>query len=115
MKRIRRISMGDALLFYVKQEKGRNLNVGSSIVGAYKAVSEPYKNTNNLFSSSLTKTFPFLVNLEAFVLPEKPLDFKIVVPRLSFIKHKRHWGRYLQRAMFKLTEDEAVFVISQLR
>jgi len=115
MKRIRRMNMGDTLLFYVKQEKENDLIVGSSIVGAYKAVSELYKSTNKLFSSSSSKTFPFLVNLEVFVLPEKPLDFKIVVPRLSFIKHKRHWGCYLQRAMFKLTEDEAAFVISQLR
>jgi predicted RNA-binding protein len=115
MKKVRKMAAGDTLLFYVKQEKEDGHIVGSSIVGAYKTVSEPYKSRKKLFASASSKAYPFLVNIETFVLPEKPLDFKIVVPRLSFIKHKRHWGCYLQRAMLKLTEDEAAFVISQLR
>jgi len=115
MKRVRRMNVGDILVFYTKQERENDLIVGPSIVGAYKVVSEPNKSKNKVFSSSSSKTFPFLVNIEAYVLPEKPLDFKVLVPRLSFIEHKRHWGCYLQRAMVKLTEEEAAFVISQLR
>lgn len=109
------MNVGDTLVFYVKQERENGSTLGSWIVGAYKVVSEPYKSQKKVFSSSSSKSLPFLVNIEPFILPEKPLDFKTIVPRLSFIKHKSRWGTYLQKAMIKLTEEETTFIISQLR
>jgi predicted RNA-binding protein len=53
------------------------------------------------------KLYPLRIGLRAIVIFSKPLNFRELVPKLSFIKNKRVWEGHIRgRAMREISERD---------
>jgi len=43
-------------------------------------------------------------------VPERPLEFKPLVPRLSFIRNKERWSAYLRRGIVEIPEEDYTLI-----
>ena len=99
-RRISGVSKGDILVFYVKPKR---------IGGIFKAASGPYKDKSRIFSSEgfrPEEVFPNRVRLEPLLVPDEPIPFEPLVPKLSFIKNKTKWTGHLRGAMRSIPEED---------
>ncbi|MHA1581982.1 MAG: EVE domain-containing protein [Candidatus Baldrarchaeia archaeon] len=104
---IQRVKPGDKLVFYVMQTKKDKEIIPSRIVGIFEAVSEPYRDSTKIFKAYGTEsTFPHRVELKPIKIFDRPLFFKELVPKLSFIKNKQRWSGSLRRAMVEIPEKD---------
>jgi len=113
-KKVEKLKAGDHLIFYVKQRRENNEVIGPLIVGVYKIVSEPFRSEDKIFSSPSSDSFPLRVKIKAVAVPREALNFKTLVPELSFIRKKKNWGRYMQKSMGIIPEEDAATIISHL-
>lgn len=110
------VKPGDELLMYVMQHRKGEELVPSKVMGAFKVVSEPFKDSTKVFKSYKgSETYPYRVKLEPLVVGEKGVEFKPLVPKLSFVKNKRFWSGSLRRAMVKLPERDYKLLLEELR
>lgn len=94
-------SLGDNLLIYLKRELGKDETIPPRIVAVYEVTSEVFKDV------SILREFPYKVRLRPTKIPKQPLNFKRLVPNLSFIKNKQNWGADLRgKAMIKVPEKD---------
>ena len=106
-KAIQRVKPGDKLIFYVMQTRKNKDVIPSRITGIFEAASEPYKESTKIFKPYGTEnTFPYRVKLKPIKIFEKPINFKKLVPKLSFIKNKQKWTGSLRRAMIEIPEKD---------
>ena len=104
---IQRVKPGDKLIFYVMQTRKNKDVIPSRITGIFEAISEPYKDSTKIFKPYGTEqTFPYRVKLKPIKIFEKPITFKELVPKLSFIKNKQRWSGALRRAMVEIPEKD---------
>ena len=109
---IQRVKPGDKLVFYVMQTKKDKEIVPSRIVGVFEAISEPYRDSTKIFKAYGTEsTFPHRVKIKPVKIFDKPLFFKELVPKLSFIKNKQRWSGSLRRAMVEITEEDYNIIV----
>ena len=81
--------------------------IPSRITGIFEAISEPYKDSTKIFKPyGSEQTFPYRVKLKPIIMFEKPVNFKELVPKLSFIKNKQRWSGALRRAMVEIPEKD---------
>ena len=90
---ISKVKPGDRLLIYVMGTKKDNESLPPRIVAVYEAVSEVFIDSSRLFKG---KVYPLRVRLRPIAIFPKPLDFRELVPRLSFIKNKRFWVGHIR-------------------
>jgi predicted RNA-binding protein len=89
-KKLEMVEEGDLMIFYIKPTR---------IGGIFKCISKPYVDREKIFDGE--ELFPNRIKLEPIVMPESPLDFKPLIPKLKFIAKKRggkinkKWGAYL--------------------
>jgi predicted RNA-binding protein len=101
---ILKVKPGDRLLIYVMSTKKENETLPPRIVAAYEAVSEVFTDPSRLFKG---KVYPLRVRLRPIAVFSKPLDFKELVPKLSFIKNKRFWvGHIRGKAMREIPKGD---------
>ena len=117
---IYKTKVGDILVFYVIGEIINNEKVGSEIVGIYKVVSEPYKDTTRIFSSVGTRNFgeifPYRIKIAPVKIPKKPISFKKLVPELKFITNKKRWSLHLLGgAMRVIPKEDYETILKYLR
>jgi len=104
---IQRVKPGDKLVFYVMQTRKNKDVIPSRITGIFEAISEPYKESTKLFKPyGSEQTFPYRVKLKPIKIFEKPITFKNLVLKLSFIKNKQYWSGALRRAMVEISEKD---------
>jgi predicted RNA-binding protein len=48
--------------------------------------------------------------LKPILVPERPLEFKPLVPRLSFIRNKERWSAYLRRGIVEIPEEDYMLI-----
>lgn len=97
---IERVKPEDLLVFYVMPKK---------ISGIFKATSEPFESREKVFGWAefgKEELFPYRVKLEPVIVPEKPLSFNQLLPKLNFITNKKMWSGYLRRAMRTIPEED---------
>ncbi len=99
---ISRVKKGDKLVIYLKQEKINDEIKNPRIVALYEVDSEVFRDSSKIFD----KNYPYRVKLKLIKILEKPLDFRSLIPKLSFIKNKKAWGAYLQRQMVPIPEED---------
>jgi len=90
-----RIEEGDRCLVYVISERSGTEMVGSVIVAEYKVVSKVFEDDHKIFQAPLTapsEGFRLRIRLEPLKVFEKPISFKPLVPKLTFIKNKQRWS-----------------------
>jgi len=104
---IQKVKPGDKLVFYVMQTRKNKDVIPSRITGIFEAVSEPYKDSTKIFKPyGSESTFPYRVKLKPIKILKKPINFKELVPKLSFIKNKQRWSGILRRAMVEIPEKD---------
>lgn len=95
---VEQVKPGDLLVFYVRPKR---------IGGIFKAVSESFKDEERIFTPIKgEERFPYRVRLESVNVPKEPIDFKELIPKLSFTKDKRFWTIMLRRGMFRVSKDD---------
>mgnify|MGYP000847076930 FL=1 len=92
-----RVKPGDTILVYVRQEKEGNTILPSAITGAYEVVAEPYEDHSRLFVT------PPQMGDEVFA---EPLEFKPLIPDLTFITNKTMWSGHLRQAMREIPAED---------
>jgi predicted RNA-binding protein len=101
---ISKVKPRDRLLIYVMGTKKDNESLPPRIVAVYEAVSEVFIDSSRIFKG---KVYPLRIRLRPIVIFPKPLDFRELVPRLSFIKNKRFWvGHIRGKAMREIPKGD---------
>ena len=88
------IKPGDILIFYVKKKGSRSL--GGKLVGAYKVVSEWYREDKPLWPDEVREgkvKYPWRIKLRPIKIGIA--EFKELVPKLKFIEKKDRAQAYL--------------------
>ncbi len=91
--------------------------VPKRISGIFRAVSEPYIDSEPVFVpvKSRDEVFEYRVRVEPVLLPKEPIDFTPLVEKLSFIKNKRYWTAPLRRAMLKISREDYEIIEEEIR
>jgi predicted RNA-binding protein len=103
---IRKVQKGDFLVFYVSPKK---------ITGVFQVASEPFEDWKEIFSHEgfeKKEIFPHRVRVEPVLLPEKPVEFDHLIPKLKFIISKSKWMGYLRRAMVPIPKEDYDLILS---
>lgn len=107
---IAEVKIGDQLVLYCKQEKIDDELKPSRIAGVFSAESAVFTDKKKIFSTPKgmgTETFPLRINLKPVTIFKEPVEFKPLIPALSFIKNKRKWaGHLMGKAMRPIPEED---------
>jgi len=114
-KQISEVKPGDMLVFYVKQKLGKDAHP-PLITGIFTADSEVFKDDSEIFiPTSPGEKFPYRVKLREKLILERPVEFKQLIPKLSFITNKRRWSGHLQgRAMREIAEEDYREILKEI-
>ncbi len=116
---IKMVKPNDVLIIYLRTKKrALTSNYPSSIAGIFKAISSEYIDNSPIFPTSFEtrEVFPFRVNLEPILIPEKPVLFKPLVESLRFIRNKEKWGGHLQGvAMLMLSDNDYQIIMDAVK
>jgi len=113
---MQRVKSGDTILVYVRQEKEGDTLLPSAITGAYEVISEPYEDHTRLFITPEhmgDEVFPFRMKLRPVAAFAKPLEFKPLIPDLTFIKNKTMWSGHLRIAMREIPEEDYRLILKR--
>jgi len=108
-KTIERVKPGDKFVFYVVQTQKEDQIIPSRIVGVFEAVSEPYRDGSRIFKSKSKggeTIYPYRVKLKPIKIFDEPIEFKKLIPKLSFIRNKDKWTGYVRLPMRKIPEED---------
>lgn len=101
-----RVSVGDRLIFYVIQTRKDGEVIPSRLVGIFEVASKPYYDDKHVFKTYKGNIFPHRIKIKPVKIFSKPIIFKDLVEKLSFIKNKRFWTVYFRRAMFEIPAND---------
>ncbi|WP_292392977.1 EVE domain-containing protein [Methanoculleus sp. UBA303] len=113
---LQRVKPGDAILFYVRQEKAGDEILPSAIMGDLEVVSEPYEDHSRIFVTPQhmgDEVFPYRVKVEPIAVFADPLEFKPLIPDLAFIRNKTMWTGHLRVAMREIPEEDYQFILKR--
>ena len=111
-----RVKPGDTILMYVRQEKEDDTILSSAITGAYEVVSEPYEDHSRLFTTPPhmgDEVFPFRMKVRPVAVFAEPLEFKPLIPDLTFITNKKMWSGHLRQAMREIPEEDYRLILKR--
>lgn len=112
-----RTQIGDKCLVYVMSEKSGDENIPPKIVGEYSIASKLYEDETRIFKAptfSPPQTFNLRLKLKPLNVFKDPIEFKPLVPRLSFITNKQRYSLHLWgKAIVKIPEGDYDLIISQ--
>ncbi len=101
---IKRVKKGDKAFIYLMQEATKDRTIPTRIVGLFEVESDPFTSSERIFKDRL---YPNRVRLKPIlVLERKYLEFKPLVPKLSFIKNKLRWSGYFRSGLVKIPERD---------
>ncbi|MBN1763494.1 MAG: EVE domain-containing protein [Methanomicrobia archaeon] len=107
---IAKVTPGDTLVMYLKQEKIGDEIRESRIAGVFTAASAVYTDKSKIFSTPKgmgNEPFPLRVKLKPVDIFKKPVAFKPLIPRLQFITNKKKWsGHLMGKAMRQISEED---------
>ena len=113
---MQRVKPGDTILVYVRQEKKDDIILPSAIAGAYEVISEPYEDHTRLFITPPQmgdEVFPFRMKVRPVAVFAEPLEFKQLIPDLTFITNKTMWSGHLRIAMREIPEEDYQFILKR--
>lgn len=116
-KIISNVRIGDTLLIYTMQEIVDKEIYPSAIVGEFEVTSAVYEDKTPIFIPPMKVTkeiFPFRIKVKVVNIYQKPVEFKPLVPELSFIKNKVMWSGSIRRAMRIIPEEDYQCIVGQI-
>jgi predicted RNA-binding protein len=118
-KMLSRVKKGDKCLVYVKGEVIAGKTIEPKIVSEYEIVSMVFEDSKAIFvapTNAPEETFKFRLRLEPMRVFEPPIEFKPLIPRLSFLPNKIHWtGPIRGKAMLKIPQSDYDCMISNAK
>jgi len=108
-RRIEEVRLGDYLVFYLMPRR---------VAGVFRAASEAFESREPIFSwgeFGRHEVFPYRVKLEPMIIPEEPLQFRELIPKLRFITNKKMWTGHLRRAMRIIPKEDYEVIVSSLK
>jgi HKD family nuclease/predicted RNA-binding protein len=104
-ERISQIKPGDLLIFYIK---------GVHKLGAVVMATTPvYRSAEATWAD---RQYPYRIDFDIWINPVAPIDFKPLVPRVSFLRRKdEKWGTALQTSSLALPEPDAHLLMETIR
>ncbi len=118
-KMLSRVNKGDKCLVYVKGEVAAGEKVGSKIVAQYEIASTVFEDNKEMFvrpPHTPPDTFQLRLRLEPERIFEPPIEFKPLIPRLSFLPNKIHWtGPIRGKAMVRIPQSDYHSIISHAK
>lgn len=108
-RRIEQVKLGDYLVFYVMPLR---------VAGVFRAISEGFESSEPIFSwgeFGRPEIFPYRVRLESMIIPEEPLQFTELIPKLKFITNKKIWTGHLRRAMRTIPKEDYEVVVTSMK
>jgi len=106
---IGRVKKGETLLMYTMQEIVDREVIPSAITSIYEAISEVYEDESPLFVTPKAlgnEVFPLRIKLKPVKVFSKTIEFKPLVPDMSFIKNKVMWSGSIRTAMRVIPEED---------
>jgi predicted RNA-binding protein len=88
------------------------------IRGIFKAVSKPFTSDEEIFNAAgfaEGELFPNRIKLEPVSMPEEPIEFKNLIPKLKFITNKKMWTGHLRRAMRTIPKEDFESIENAIR
>jgi predicted RNA-binding protein len=105
-----RAQIGDKCLVYVMSENREGEIIPPKIVGEYSIASKLYEDETRIFKAptySPPQTFHLRLKLKPLNVFKDPIQFKPLVPRLSFITNKHRYSLHLKgKAIVKIPEGD---------
>ena len=103
-QRINQIRPGDLLIFYIK---------GVHKLGAAAIATTPvYRSSDATWTD---REYPYRFDFVILVNPAAPLDFKPLIPQVSFLPRKdEKWGTALQTSSLELPDSDAQLLITAI-
>jgi len=114
---IRKVEIGDHLLFYLIGEMINEKRLPSSLAGKAEVKSPVFKDNTRIFNSPEGKreTYPLRINLTNLHVSSKEIPFKPFITELKFITNKKRWSGHLQgRAMRTIPESDYVLLANKI-
>ena len=116
---VSRVKPGDKCLVYVRQRLVEREYEGPFVNGEYEVASDVYVENTPVFESPEKirekEVFPLRLKLRRLGKITKPVPFKPIVPKLSFIPNKKKWGTSLQgRGLINIPKKDYVTIVSFL-
>jgi predicted RNA-binding protein len=118
IKTIERMKIGDKCLIYIRRQMIDKIVIDPKIVAEYQIVSEVYQDQTKIFKSpfrfGLNEIFPYRIKIKKINDFQTPIDFKSLVPSLSFIKNKTIWSSHLQGCPMKeISESDYDIILAK--
>ena len=113
---IERVKPGDKVVVYVAQQKDGGAILPSAVAGAFEIVSEGYEDSTPLFVTPERmgdEVFPYRMKLKPIRVFNKPVEFKPLIPDLSFIKNKTMWTGHIRVAMREIPEEDYQLILNR--
>ena len=97
-KLLPKVKQGDAIVFYVKMLK--------IVGGIFRTATGVYEDNTRIFNNDNDEVYPYRIRLEPLLVPDEPVPFKKLVPKLKFVKNKHNWGMYLKTSIRLLSDRD---------
>ena len=100
---------------YTMQEIANKEILPSAITAEYEIVSEVFDDAKPLFETpkySGNEKFPLRVKIKPVQIFKEPIQFKPLIPSLSFIKNKKMWSGSIRTAMREIPEEDYKLITS---
>lgn len=115
-----RVNVGDKCLIYIKQRREEGKNEEPVVIGEYQITSEVYVENTRVFDNPKQirpqELFPLRMKLKHVGRLGKPVPFKPIVPKLSFIANQKKWGSSLQgRGIINIPKKDYLTIVSFLK
>lgn len=103
--------IGDTLLVYVGQQMiDKETTLPPAITGCFEITSEVFEDSKRIFTAPPKlgdEIFPLRIKLKTIEIFDPPVEFKPLIPRLTFIKNKKQWSGHIRgQAMRTIPEED---------
>ena len=118
INQISRTRLGDTLLVYVGQQViDKETTLPPAITGCFEITSEVYEDTSRVFTTPPKlgdEIFPLRIRLQPIRIFDSPVEFKPLVPKLTFITNKTQWSGHIRgQAMRTIPEEDYRLIMGQ--
>lgn len=118
VNQISKTQPGDTLLVYVGQQVvDKDTTLPPAITGCFEITSGVYEDTSRIFAAPPKlgdEIFPLRINLRLIKTFDPPVEFKPLIPKLTFITNKKQWSGHIRgQAMRTIPEEDYQLILNQ--
>jgi len=109
---VKKVEKGDKAFVYVTKTQKGEKSLPPRIKGLFEVISDPYEDRERIFKGG---TFPNRVKLQPeIVLEGEHVNFRDLIPELSFIKNKKYWTGYIRSGINDMPKEDYELIKEKL-